>query len=71
MPPKRSLSVKLHRAVYPEAAVRAAAKELAGVAEFAIARRGDYTLVRAAARGAALPPDTEEEFLNRVLVHTI
>ena len=74
MAEKRSLkkvSVKLHREIYKEKAVLAAAQAYAGLAGFRITVKGAYLLAVIIAGGKTLPECLAADFVNRALFNSI
>ena len=67
----KKVSVKLHREIYKEKAVHAAAQAYADFASFRITGKGAYLLAVLTARGKILPAHLEAEFLNRALFNSI
>ena len=64
-------SVKFHSGIYREAAVRAAARDYASFAVFAISKEGVYIKAVITPKAAATPERLEEEFINRALINSI
>ena len=67
----KAKSIKFHREIYKEAAVRSAARDYAAFALFAISREGVYIKAVITPKASAAPQSLEEEFINRVLINSI
>ncbi|MCX5792301.1 MAG: HxsD-like protein [Elusimicrobia bacterium] len=68
---KKKLSLRFHRGIYKEAAVKAAAADYAAFACFAVSREAAYTKVVITPKEAELPSCFAQEFSNRALLNSI
>lgn len=68
---KKKLSLRFHRGIYKEAAVKAAAADYAAFACFALSREAEYTRVVITPKEPALPACFAQEFANRALFNSI
>ena len=70
MAAKKRKTFKFHTDIYPEPAVKAAAKEYADFASFDISRKGDYIIAVITPSAAGQAEELADEFVNCVLFNS-
>ena len=68
---RKSAVVKFHRDLYPEAAVKAAALEYAGVAAIRLSREGAYLKAVLTLKSGGAAEALAGEFANRALFNSL
>ncbi|HBA61986.1 MAG TPA: hypothetical protein DCZ92_14460 [Elusimicrobia bacterium] len=67
----KKLSIKLHREIYKEAAVKEAAREYSALADFSISGSGAYITAVITPKGGVPAERVEAEFVNMALCNSI
>jgi len=68
---RQKASIKLHREIYREAAVKEAVRAYSGFARFACSGQGKYVRVVITPKNGPVPEHLADEFLNMVLCNSI